>query len=327
MRAAILTELNKPLQIVDLLTPAILGEGQVSVQMKLAGICGAQLQEIRGDKQNSQYLPHMLGHEGVGVALTGKHMGKKVCCHWRKGAGAEADPIKIREKGNGNRAINCGPICTFTDTAIISENRLTPIPEDVPDEFACLLGCCMSTAIGVIENEAKLRMAESVLIVGCGGIGLACAMVARALGAYVTCTDKVDKRELALKCGAHNFIDSPGGNYEVVIETTGSPEAFTESCWSLVGGGRLILVGQPPMPADLRIESGRVLFDGEGSSIKATQAGGFRPQHDLLRYSRSNKWLPWKELITHRVSLNDVNKGIDLMRSGQAGRVLIDFSL
>jgi Zn-dependent alcohol dehydrogenase len=185
MKSAVLVELNKPLLLADVdLTE--LTTGQVLVKVLISGICGSQLHEINGNKGNVKFLPHLMGHEGCGIVegigpgvLTVKP-GDKVVMHWRPGLGIDSNfPQYIL---NGKK-FSSGKVNTLTEQAIVSENKLTVIPSDTNPEFAALLGCSLTTALGIIENESYLRFGETVAIVGCGGVGLIVVAAARLRGA------------------------------------------------------------------------------------------------------------------------------------------------
>lgn len=334
MMAAVLTQLNAPLEIHEL-TYSPLMFGQVLVKIHQSGICGAQIAEIRGEKGNAKFMPHLLGHEASGTVLkVGDGVrrvkpGNRVVCHWRKADGQEAEPATYFTYEDQVR-IGSGPIATFAEEAVISENRLTPVPSDTPHDLCALLGCGLSTALGTIENEAKLQMGETVLIIGCGGLGANLILAAKLRQAsYIGVVDVADKRALATALGASEFAQVPGehlgrGVFDVVIDTTGSDFAFQNGIGALASGGRFVMVGQPR--GNVLIPNARSLFDGEGKSIIATQGGQFKPEKDLARYI--SMWrsgiLKIDGLITHRFPLNRINEGICLVKQGQAGRVMID---
>lgn len=329
MKAAILTELNSPLTIADV-KPCALRPGQVLVRVLLSGICGAQLQEIRGEKGNAGFLPHLLGHEGsgivedVGAGVSKVKRGDKVVLHWRQGIGMESDLPRYDFNG---KVITSGRVTTFSELSICSENRVTKVPTDAPDELCALLGCGLSTALGVMENEAKLKMGESILIVGCGGVGMNLIRVARMMGAaFVVGSDVVkNKSHEAFKAGASQFYDSETDGedekFDVIVDTTGHFLASE----NLAPSGRYIMVGQPPNGAAIQISNAKHLFDGEGKTIKATQGGGFNPTKDIPRYV--NAWrsgfLHLDGIVTHTLPLDEINTGIELVKSGGAGRVMI----
>src|ERR1700733_15581812 len=111
MKAAILTELKKPLVIAEIKLPTQLGVGQVLVKVHSSGICGSQLGEIDGAKGEDKYLPHLLGHEASGkvmaMGLGVRHVkvGDKVVLHWRKGLGMESETPNYIWEG---RKVNAG---------------------------------------------------------------------------------------------------------------------------------------------------------------------------------------------------------------------------
>lgn len=309
--------------------------GQVKIKMIAAGICGAQLMELDGTKESGPF-PHIMGHEGVGIVQSVGHgvstvrEGDKVVLHWRKGDGIESDFPKYIHNGN---LITSGKVVTWGQEVVISENRCTAVDPDAPDELCVLLGCGLSTALGTIEQEANLKVGESVLIIGCGGLGLNLIRAAKTRGASTIHAQDIWKHKevVALQAGAHKFdycslgYPSPPLEifYDVVIDTSGIDEAIRCGIDCLAPSGRFIMVGQPK--GSIKVSRGNRLFSGEGCTIKATQGGGFRPHLDIPRYVSA-----WKAgvinldgIITHRIGLQEIEKGIGLVRNGEAGRVLI----
>ena len=335
MKAAILEELNKPLVLRELkLIP--LTVGQVLVRILVSGICGSQLHEIQGFKGNGKFLPHLMGHEGCGIVeevgpgVSTVKVGDKVVMHWRIGSGIESG---FPSYFLNDRLISSGKINTLAEKAIVSENRITTIPEDTDPEFAALLGCSLATALGIIENQSNLRFGETVVVIGCGGVGLNLIAAARLRGASVIhALDVVKtKKELAIKQGASTFSSSISdlpSNIDLVLDTSGNPEIIA-SAFSLLGDdGRIIMVGQPNPGQKLTIPSGLGMFAGNGQEIRATQGGAFNPQADIPRYLRlfESKQLPIDSLITHRFKLNEINDAFENLKSGLAGRIMIKIS-
>lgn len=350
MKAAVLTTLNAPLDLIDCEPVAhkhdsVCANGQVLVDLTVSGICGSQLKEIQGEKNNEQFLPHLLGHEGCGVirdvgqGVSVQLKGRKCVVHWRKGNGPEAF-LPARYEIAGGRTIGGGHVTTLCESAVVSANRITVVPDDVPDELCALLGCGLSTALGTIEQEARVRFGESVLVVGCGGVGLNLIQAARLAGAWpIIAMDVVDKKEVCKKLGAHSFWNPKEGcvsplclgvplprKFDVIIDTSGSIEALESTMPLLADGGRYICVGQPKPGQDMKITAALNMFHGDlGRKVMWTQGGGFCPSRDIPRYIslwRSGA-LNLADIISHRFPLADVNRGIDLVRAGQAGRVLI----
>ena len=173
MKAAILVEQNHPLIVDEIKLPNELKAGQVLVKVHTSGICGSQIGEITGVKGKDKYLPHLMGHEGCATVLeigSGVKFVKKndlVVLHWRKGKGIESDVPTYKWNG---RNINAGWVTTFNSHAVVSENRCTVIPKDTDREIAALFGCAITTGFGVIENNVNLRLGQSIVVFGAGGI-------------------------------------------------------------------------------------------------------------------------------------------------------------
>lgn len=303
--------------------------GQVRVRMQASGICGAQLAEIRGEKGNAKFLPHLLGHEGcgiveeVGIGVTRVKAGDKVVLHWRKASGIESDFPRYEFDG---REIQSGKVVTFAELVTVSENRVTPVPLDTPRELASLLGCGLSTALATLQHEAGFAAGESLLVIGAGGLGLNLLRAAKLFHATpAVCVDiHESKRPLVEMTGAEYVCGgTPAQQFDVVVDTVGSAETVALACRFLAPSGRIVLIGQPK--AALEIPAEADLFAGEGKCIKATQGGGFQPDRDLPR------WLKlWRQgklmvdgIVTHRVPLEQINDALDLVRAGGAGRVLL----
>lgn len=331
-RAALLTRLGAPLVIGELQQRMHLAHGQVRVRVICSGICGAQLQEIDGHKAGGP-LPHPMGHEGCGIVeevgegVTLVKRGDKVVMHWRKGAGIESEFPIYRYEGS---EISGGLVNTFCESAVVSENRVTPVPKDTPDELCALLGCSLSTALGTIENEAGgLKFGESVLIVGCGGLGVNLILAALAAQASRVAVLEInpEKEELAMGMGASQFWTAPPAKdaFDVIIETSGRPAAIEATLPLLAPSGRYIMVGQPRPGESVSIRGANHLFHGEGKTIMATQGGRFMPTRDIPRYVAMHRkgMLDISGIISHRARLDGINEAIGLVRSGEAGRIMV----
>ena len=325
--AAVLTEHYKPLTL-ETFKAEVPTDGQVLVKMISAGLCGAQINEIDAVKGQDKYMPHFMGHEGFGVVqnagnrVTKVKPGDYVVLHWRKGSGCDCFGAKYFSKLG---IVGSGPVTTFAEQTIVSENRLTTVKynKDLEDLYP-LMGCALSTAYGTIVKEAKVFQKSKVLIAGGGGLGLALAFWLKVLG--LNCEVDIleknnDKTELLKKFDAKIITDL--GKYDFVFETTGNVDVISKSFTSLDKGGKLILVGQPRIGQQLVLDNPLKIFDG--ISIFSSDGGGFNPDLDLqtiVEYVENNIEIA-KELITHRITLDEINTGFDLMRKGDAGRVIV----
>ena len=344
MKAAILVEQRKPLIVDEIELPHSLEVGQVLIKIHFSGICGSQIGEIDGAKGEDRFIPHLLGHEASGsVMKVGpgvKHIKQDdiVVLHWRKGLGIEGAPPTYRWRG---QKLNAGWVTTFNEYAIVSENRVTPIPSESDLEVAALFGCAVTTGFGVVENNAKLRMGESVVIFGAGGIGLNIVQAAALVSAYpIIAVDLHNsKLDLAEQMGATHLINSSQSDareailenvanerVDVFIDNTGQPAVIEMGYEITKQQGRVILVGVPHKEKNINIYSLPLHF---GKSIRGSHGGETIPHEDIPRYQKllDAGCIQLKPLITDHFKLDEINTAINKMRSGEiAGRCMIKMS-
>jgi S-(hydroxymethyl)glutathione dehydrogenase/alcohol dehydrogenase len=338
-KAAILAKSREPLIIDDIELPEALDVGQVLVKVLYTTICGAQLNEIAAAKGPDKFLPHLLGHEAsakvveTGPGVSNIKPGDTVVLHWRPSLGIQCKPPSYKWRGN---TLNAGWVTTFNEYAVISENRMTPIPADYDPKIAPLLGCAVTTAAGVINNDAKVKIGESVAVFGVGGVGLNVVQFAHLAGANpIVAVDLVDaKLEMAKARGATHTNnatttkDVPAAIKDIVgqkgpdkvIETTGVKQVIEQAYELTHADGTCVLVGVPSEKVTiytLPIHFNKVLTGSHG--------GDAAPHVDIPRLIRLAKAgrLSFDGIITHEFSLNDINAALDVVRSGNAGRVVL----
>jgi len=339
MYAAILVENGKPLAVAEVVLPEQLEYGQVLVRVRASGICGSQIGEIDGVKGPDKFLPHLLGHEGGGIVEdTGPGVrqvkrGDRVVLHWRKGAGIEAPTPKYTWEG---RVVNAGWVTTFNERAVVSENRVTRVDDDVPFEVAALLGCAVTTGFGVVTNDARVRIGESIAVYGVGGVGLCVVQGAALAGAWpIIAIDRdADKLALAVRFGATHTLDTAldgrpaairaiaAGGVDVAVDTTGHVPLIEEAYEVASPRGRTVLVGVPRVGEKARLYTLPLYF---GKTLRGSHGGQAEPATDIPRYV--NLWrlgrLHLQEMITHTLPLGEINDAIALLRTGGAGRCVI----
>jgi S-(hydroxymethyl)glutathione dehydrogenase/alcohol dehydrogenase len=338
MKSAILVESKKPLIVAEIDLPAKLEFGQVLVKVCYSGICGAQINEIDAVKGLDKFLPHLLGHEGSGIVekigegVTTVKSGDHVVLHWRKSAGIES--VTPQYLWNGKK-VNSGWVTTFSEKTIVSENRLTVIPKSFDMRIAPLFGCSVTSAFGVVNNDAKIKIGQSILIFGVGGVGLNVAQAASMVSAYpIVGIDLYDhKIDMGKKFGLthgitdnldniknkiYNIVGDKGA--DVAIETTGNSKVIEKAYELTASHGKTILVGVPNNKISiysLPLHFKKILTGSHG--------GDSIPDIDIPRYIRliNQKKMTLENLITHEFKLTDINKAIELFRSGKAGRIVI----
>lgn len=339
--AAVLVEQKKPLVLEEIEIPP-LSVGQVLVKVLCSGICGSQLGEIDGVKGPDRFLPHLLGHEGTGIVqecgegVSTVRPGDKAVLHWRKGAGLESLTPKYKSQMG---MIHAGWVTTFNQYAVVSENRLTKIPADFDPEAGAILGCAATTAMGVINNDARLGIGESILVIGAGGIGLNVVQFAAMVSAHpIIAVDLYDhKLDLARQLGATHTINAKSGDLDaqvrkivgaqgvdVAVENTGVADMIELAYNVTTGKGRVILVGVPNKSA--RHPAFYTLPLHFGKVVKGSEGGSCQPDVDipkLVRLVQAGK-LDLSGLVSKRYALEQINEAIEGLRLGRvAGRCMI----
>jgi len=233
-------------------------------------------------------------------------------------------------------------LSTFAEACVVPEQCCVSIPRDVPFEIAGLVGCAVTTGLGAVWRTAGVRPGDRVAVYGCGGVGLSAVMAAAAVGAEpLVAVDAFEtKLEVARSFGATASVvwngsaeetaeavrGASGGGVDYAIEATGRPEAMLAAVLSTRARGAAVLTGIPsedaivPLPALTmpRMER-RVLGSIYGSS---------KPERDFpatLELYRAGR-LPLDRLVSHRLPLDEVGRGFELMRGGTALRVVLDLT-
>ena len=343
--AAILVETAKPLKIEKINLPEKLFNNQILVELISSGICGAQINEIDAVKGPDKFLPHLLGHEGYGqVIQVGPKVykvskGDHVVLHWRPSSGDQS--IAPLYEWNG-RILNAGWVTTFNRHAVVSENRVTKIPNGYDKNFLPLLGCALTTALGVLKNEAKITIEDHVLIFGLGGVGNAVLQFSRMLGVKQITVVDIDekKRALALESGADFFIvykskqetlsmleklftklEKPS----VAIETSGQVDSIEVCYESTADNSRIILVG---VPAFGQKASFYTLPLHLGKTLSGSKGGSSKPEEDIPEILNmvNGGLLNTDYFPTQTYPFSDINEAIKDLRKGVPFRPILNFS-
>jgi len=341
--SAVLMNTGEPLEFMTLKLPNLL-PGQVLVDVAWSGICRTQLNEIRGKKGPDRFLPHTLGHEGTGtVQQTGPDVtkvrpGDRVVLSWLKGSGADVPGTQYEGPGY---PVNSGAVSTFMTTAVISENRVTPLPENVPLLEGALFGCALPTGAGMVLHTAKVTAGQSVAIFGVGGIGLSALVTAASQGATpLIAVDVIpEKLAMARSLGATHTIDASildpataireitGQNgADITIEAAGQTGAM-ENAYDATrtGGGLCIIAGNLEPDTRISIDPFQLI---NGRRIVGSWGGESRIEEDIPLFARmmDNQKFDLKNLVTHTYGLTELNNAMDDLEAGRVGRALLAVS-
>ncbi len=340
--AAVLTNTCKPLELIELEIPA-LKAGQALVEVKYSGVCHTQVSECRGHRGPDAYLPHCLGHEGsgivaqVGEGVTKVKSGDRVVLSWMKGSGSDV-PGTVYNSTFGK--VNAGGITTFSNFAVLSENRLTLLPPEIPFREAALFGCAIPTGVGAVFNTAGARAGQSAVIFGVGGVGL--SAVAGAALAECSPIVAVDLQESKLAAarflGATHCIQAgteqtlselkavSGNGFDIAVEATGRKEVMRDALESVrKQGGIAVILGNTRAGESLEIDPRQL---NAGKQLRGSWGGDNDPDRDFPRYFDFllSGQLSIEPLISEAYPLSRINEAIEDLEHGRVIRPLIEMA-
>lgn len=357
-RAAVLRDHTAPLDVVDVtLDPT--GPEQVRVRLAATGVCHSDLSIVRGALRHP--LPAVPGHEGAGVvtevgsAVTRVQPGDHVILNWTPACGAcffcgkgepwlcdraAADALKAPYATlDGERLLPVLGAGAFAEETLVLERAVVKIPEDVPFEIAALVGCAVTTGFGAVTNTAQVRPGDSVVVIGCGGVGLSIVQGARHAGAVrIVAVDLTEeKRALAKDLGATDTIDgaddveqavralTEGRGADHAFEAIGRADTIKTAYRITRRGGNVVVVGAGRHD-DLVSFSALELFFQARKLIGCVygSADVARDFPRILGLYRSGA-LDLDRLITHRVPLDGVNDALAAMEAGEGARTVVVF--
>lgn len=337
--AAILVELGQPLELIELGIPA-LKPGQVLVEIAYSGVCHTQVLEARGFRGEDRFLPHCLGHEGsgkvieVGPNVTKVAPDQEVILTWIQGQGANVPGCAYDWDG---RTVNAGAVTTFQRHAVVSENRLVPIPEGVGLDYAALLGCAIPTGAGAVFNTLDARAGQALVVFGVGGVGMCALVAARTLNCTpIIAVDVVaSKLEMAKTLGATHMIDAsagdpleqiaaicPGG-VDLAVEATGRPPVMRQALECVrPRGGRAVVIGNARRGEEVSFDP---LQFNMGKQLFGSWGGESVPDRDYPRYGKliAAGLLNVQPIINPGYQLEDINQALDDLESGAAVRPVV----
>ena len=344
MKAAVLSRLGEPLGVMSGIECAAPGCGQVLVKLAYSGVCHSQLMEVRGRRGADAYLPHLLGHEGTGKVIeVGEGVSKVkpndlVVLGWIKGSGLDGGGVRYR-CACMSQDINAGGVTTFNEYALVSENRIVPLPAGVPLDVGVLFGCAVPTGAGIITNDLRPAPGSSIAVFGLGGIGMSALMATMLFEcAKVIAVDvSPDKLSLARSFGATHTIDATqtdpireihsmtgGLGVDYAVEASGQVSVIEQAFESVRrGGGICVFASHPEHGKRISIDPYELIC---GKQIRGSWGGSSRPDRDIpmLAQLYLEGKLPLEKLITKRYTLDAINEALDDLENNRVGRPLIE---
>ena len=355
---------SRPLMLdtVELAPP---GAGEILVRIAAAGLCHSDLSVINGERPRPtpMVLGHEAAGivEELGEDVTGLKPGDHVvlvfvpscgqCLPCSEGRPALCEPgaaantagmllsgARRLSRGNQEMHHHMG-VSAFAEYAVVSARSAVKIDRDVPLEIAALFGCAVLTGVGAVVNTAGLRPGMTTAVVGLGGVGLSSVLgaqaagAARVIGVDLSDTKLAKARELgatdtfnagAADC-AEAVREATRGGVDCAFEFAGSATAMELAYRITRRGGVTTTAGLPPPSASFAIP--HVNLVAEERTVKGSYIGTAVPRRDLPRYMAlyARGRLPVEKLLTHRITLDEINEGFDRLNEGKAIRQIVAF--
>ncbi|MGH7045334.1 MAG: Zn-dependent alcohol dehydrogenase [Stellaceae bacterium] len=364
MRAAVLREINRPLQILDLAQEPPRA-GEVRVRVKAAGVCMSDWHIINGDWPLP--LPMVLGHEaagivaecgpGVAAVAPGDHVifsFRPHCGHCRYCSSGQTvlcighndSPRWLMHDGTARLHLDGEPvnqmarIGTFAEEVVCPAEQVVKIRPDLPFTHAAIIGCSVATGIGAVIRHARVPAGSSVLVIGCGGVGLNIVQGARLCGAspIIACDLRDNKLDYARSFGATHIVNASavdlvrqvreltdGLGVDTAFDAIGGETTALQAIDATAPGGRAVLVGIPAFATRAAINPSQLVY-GE-KVISGTYYGSVRPNMDfpILADLDMDKRIDLDSLISRTYRFDEINEGFRLMLDGAVARGVIVF--
>jgi S-(hydroxymethyl)glutathione dehydrogenase / alcohol dehydrogenase len=363
-RAAVLRQPRGKLTI-ETVEAGSLEPDDVLVRIRATSLCHTDLEVIEG--QLVMPMPIVLGHEAAGTiekiggSVHGLAPGDPVIISWNPHCGhcfyCEQDqpilcetfinngPKALQFDGEKRLSLDGDPlhqlmyIAAFAEYCIVPAQSAIKVPAEIPFDRACLIGCGVMTGYGAATRIAKIAVGTSVLVIGCGAVGLSAIQGAHLSGAQRVIAVDLDDRKLALarSLGATDTLNAgqddllaairaltQGRGADYVFEAAGNERAFRLSAEAARPGGQIVWLGKVNVNQEIAFRWGALM--GE-KRITRSSYGGARPQRDfpLLARSYLDGALKLDELVSRRIRLDEINDGFAALKAGEVVRAVVTF--
>ncbi len=355
---------SKPIQIeeVELDPPK---EGELLVKISGGGLCHSDLSVINGDRPRP--LPLVLGHEGSGEvveigagvrdikpgdpvifqfsASCGRCVnclgGRTQLCEAHNEARAKGHLMgggsRLRDSGGNEVGHHSGVSC-FAEYAVVDRGSAVKVDKDLPLADAAIFGCAVMTGVGAVMNTARIRVGDTVAVVGLGGVGLNGLLGAKVAGAekIIAVDISDDKLGLARQLGAthtvnakdadhiEQIMDISGGGVDYAFEFSGTV-AGTQTCYrSLRAGGEVLIAGLAPAGSAFQFDPSEIV--NSEKSIRGSYMGSCVPVRDIPRFIELYRQgrLPVDKLINRSIGFDAINEGFDKLTDGLVIRQILE---
>jgi NDMA-dependent alcohol dehydrogenase len=364
MKAAVLYKANTPLEVVELQQQGPQA-GEARVKVMAAGVCHSDWHIMNGDW--TLPLPMVLGHEAAGIVeevaagvthvKPGDHVifsfrahcgrcfycsiGRSILCEGHKSVRWAMLDGSTRLERDGQDIFQMARIGTFSERVVCPSEMLVPIRKDMPWPQAALVGCCVPTGVGAATRAAGVESGSTVLVIGCGGVGLNVVQGARLAGAAkIIACDLVDRKlEFATEFGATHVINGKrenvvdrareltgGRGVDYAFDAIGSEATTLQIVDAVRNGGTAVIVGMAAMAVRAPITPYTMAL--QEKTLKGTLYGTVQPNVDFpwLVDLYMDGRLKLDQLVSRTYTLEEINEGFQRMLSGEVARGVVVFS-
>ncbi|HLZ21789.1 MAG TPA: zinc-binding dehydrogenase [Ktedonobacterales bacterium] len=340
MRAAIFYEPNAPLRVQDWPEPSP-NRDEILVRVAACGLCHTDLHYLDHGVPTAKRPPLILGHEAtgivaqVGASVTNVKTGDRVllpavlpcgtCFACR--TGRENICLHMRMFGNDVDG-------AYAEFVAAPAKDVFVLPDEIPLIEGCIIADAVTTPYHAVKNRAEVRPGDTVVVVGCGGVGLNIVQFARLAGGIVIAVDiSEEKLDHARRLGATAVINpkqesagvaravrklTSGAGADIAIEAIGNPATIQDAFSTLRPGGRLVVVGYSDH--EVALNAGRVMY----REMEIRGSLGCRPVDypRVLELARAGR-IEIASLVTARFPLDQINTGLDTLRAGRGIRSVV----
>ena len=359
MRAALLHNTgDETLEVVDDVEPNPAGPGEVTIKIEATGVCHSDLHAMEGSLP--QPAPFIPGHEGAGIVsavgegVTELAVGDHVVVAWSPPCGKCNNCIERKQPHlcvmiqfaiagvprftrNGEDIYGMAGTGTFAQYLTLPQEAAIKIDDDIPFEIASLIGCGVSTGVGAVINTAKVEPGSSVVVFGCGGIGISVIQGARIAGAAtIVAVDLVDEKlEMAKGLGATHACkpddlaalqaELTGDGFDYAFEAIGHPSTMRAAYDAARRGGTACVVGVGSQDQELSFNAFELFFSEK--NFMGSYYGSIDVRSDFHRMLKLWKagQLDLESMISKRMHIDQINDAFTAMKNGEVIRTVITF--